>query len=150
MMIHPAFVHFPLALLTLYVLLELVPFSKFFPKVSWDQVKYFLLYIGTLSIFPAILTGLIAEDIVGENVVLSAHKAGAMAILLIFLVASLLALWNQFYSFPRPELFRVVQKLLAIFGMIALVVQGVLGAAMVYGYSADPITSFISSLFGFH
>lgn len=150
MMIHPAFVHFPLALLTLYVPLELVSFSNFFPKVSWGQVKYFLLYVGTLSILPTIATGIIAEELVGENVVLSAHKAGAMAILLIFLVSSLLALWNQFYSFPRPDLFRIVQKLLAIFGMITLVVQGALGAAMVYGYTVDPITSFISSLFGFH
>jgi len=150
MMIHPAFVHFPLALLTLYVFLELVPLSKFFPKVRLDQVKYFLLYVGTLSIFPAIVTGIIAEGLVGENVVLSAHKAGAMAILLIFLVSALLALWNQFYLFPRPELFRIAQKLLAIFGMIALVVQGALGAAMVYGYTADPITRFVSSFLGFH
>ncbi len=150
MNIHPAFVHFPIALLTFYSLVELLPLVQFFPKVAWTQIKHFLLYAGTLSILPAMVTGLMAAQMDGENVVLPFHRAGAFTILVLFSIASFLALWNHFRPFTHQKLLRGFQKLLATLGLIALIVQGALGAAMVYGYHADPITSFVSSFFGFH
>lgn len=148
--IHPAFVHFPIALLVLYTLLELVPLSRFVKGVEWQQIKLFFLYIGTLAIFPTILTGIVAADENEGNVLLPFHEATAFIILGIFSLASVVALYNHFRPFKNQKLVGVFQKVLAFLGILALLVIGALGAGMVYGYHTDPIVSFVTSLLGFH
>lgn len=150
MNIHPLFVHFPVALLSVYALLELLPVGRFFPGFVWSQIKHFFLYAGTLAIFPTIATGLMAAQLAGQNVILPYHKAAALSVLVIFCTASALALWNHFRPFKNPGALNMAQKILALLGLTALFFVGALGAAMVYGYTTDPIVGFVTGILGFH
>lgn len=141
MNIHPAFVHFPIALLVLYTIIELLPLARLWPAVQWNPIRKFLLYVGTVSIFPTIATGLMAARIVGESELVEMHERAAFSVLGIFVLASLSSLF-----YPRWYL----QKPLAALGLVGLFVVGSLGAAVVYGYDVDPIVSFITSLLGLH
>lgn len=60
--IHPLLVHFPIALLTVYSLLEAVPLKRIQKLPYWFYVKAVLLITGTISILPTILAGLVIED----------------------------------------------------------------------------------------
>ncbi len=85
MNLHPIFVHFPIALLTLYAVLEIaIPLKiKFYKLCKWDKpetsprlaklyellinpvwnsIKAFLVIIGTLLAFPTLQTGEWAEE----------------------------------------------------------------------------------------
>ena len=141
MNIHPAFIHFPIALLFLYTVLELVPLERIVPSVPWKSIRHFLLYSGTLFIIPTIATGLIAARIVGESDLVEMHERAAFTLFVIFVLASISSRW-----YPRW----FVQKTLTLFGLVSLFVVGSLGAAVVYGYEVDPIVSFITSLLGLH
>lgn len=141
MNIHPAFVHFPIALLVLYTFIELLPLARLWSAVPWNPIRKFLLYVGTLSIFPTIATGLMASRMVGESELVEMHKEAAFTVLAIFVAASLSSLF-----YPRWYL----QKSLAALGLGGLFVVGSLGAAIVYGYDVDPVVSFITSLLGLH
>lgn len=141
MNIHPAFVHFPIALLVLYTLIELIPLARLWPTVPWSPIRTFLLYVGTLSIVPTIVTGFMAARIVGESALVETHERAAFSVLGIFVAASLVSLY-----YPRPFL----MKALALFGLIGLFVVGPLGAAIVYGYEVDPVVSLVTSLLGLH
>lgn len=66
--LHPLFVHFPIALILLAVLMDLLNF--FLPDEWWDDTKTTILYgIGTLSAIAAYYTGTLAAD----SVMLSAE-----------------------------------------------------------------------------
>jgi uncharacterized membrane protein len=141
MNIHPAFVHFPIALLVLYTILELLPLARLWPAVQWNPIRKFLLYVGTLAIVPTIVTGLMAAQLAGESEIVEMHERAAFAVLGIFIAATLASLF-----YPRPY----ITKPLALLGLIGLFVVGSLGAAIVYGYDVDPIVSFITSILGLH
>ena len=49
MNIHPLLVHFPIALLTIYSLLELVPFKQIYRQSYWFYTKAIILIIGSIS-----------------------------------------------------------------------------------------------------
>ncbi len=79
MNIHPLFVHFPIALLTLYALFEIfIPikirafkllkkentvFYKWLIDPVWNSIKAFLVIAGTLIAFPTLQTGELAEEV---------------------------------------------------------------------------------------
>lgn len=149
MNIHPAFVHFPIAFLVAYVVIECIPFERFFPTVSWNQIKHFLLYAGVLAMVPTIATGLIAEKIVGESPLLNLHKLFAFLTFGLFVLASLNARSMQIHPERNQPSSHILQKILAFLGLAGLFTVGALGAAMVYGFHVDPIVSFITGLLGF-
>ena len=57
MNLHPIFVHFPIALLTLYTLCELLRFKKIKDHPAWFYLKAVLIICGTLGAAAALLTG---------------------------------------------------------------------------------------------
>ena len=65
--IHPIFVHFPIALLFIYSIIKIIPFKKWFPKVTWDYLGFILLIIGVLGAFVASSTGEIADELIQKN-----------------------------------------------------------------------------------
>ena len=144
MNVHPAFVHFPIALLILYCLIELIPLARVWPSVSWDQIRKFLLYVGTLASFAAALTGGMAEDVVGESAKTSVHEMAAYFTIFVFLISSVLSLlWR------REHVMRSwIMRLLAALGFIMLFVVGALGSNIVYGAGVDPLVSLVANLFG--
>lgn len=57
MNLHPIFVHFPIAFLTLYSIVVILPFEKYFSKFDWSLVRKVVLIAGVLGAFASIATG---------------------------------------------------------------------------------------------
>lgn len=142
--IHPAVVHFPIALLFLYALIELVPVARILPSFEWENIRRFLLYVGTAGAAGAVATGMMAERFVGESARIEAHEEAALTLFAIFLILTGITLfWKE-----GGALRFWIQKTLAAAGFVMLFVVGALGANIVYGSSIDPIVSFVARLFG--
>ncbi len=111
MNLHPVFVHFPVALLTVYALMELVRFKKVMSQPYWFYLKAVFLTIGGLGALLALYTGDMARSAVrqGDFVVainnfkqvLNVHENFAHLSVAIFglLAASYLFLWLQRENF---------------------------------------------------
>lgn len=83
MNLHPLFVHFPIALLVLYALIEIglplkvriyrmlkwekAPWFPLMLSPVWNSIKAFLVIAGTLFSFPTLQTGEVAEHIYREQ-----------------------------------------------------------------------------------
>jgi len=175
MNIHPFFVHFPIALLTVYSLLELG--SYFFLSVrrqAWVfPVKAFLLFVGVLAALVALATGGIAEDLIEgttRSYILEVHSsvAGVTTLLYVILAATYLVRifdvkgwgariasmnrlfawsWNIKRRFWNFFLNSWLMPFVALLALIGIIITGALGAAIVYGPDIDPAVSFIYHLF---
>lgn len=137
-------------------------------------VKSFLLFVGVLAAFAALISGGIAQDIARQSTprlpILKIHSsfAGATTLLYIILAAAytvrvfdvkgwgnrivgnhslLVRIWN----IKKYLAYRILDSwplpLIAFFALAGLFFAGALGAAMVYGPDADPFVSFIYRLF---
>ncbi len=162
--IHPIFVHFPIALLFLYSLIKIIPFQKWFPKVSWKHIENVLLVIGLLGAFVALSTGETATHLVHPNrQLVSAHSLFASITTLLYgllVLGEILPFVVNNLKFNSPKVINIivfiqkmitspfVSKSLAVLGMLAITVTGLLGGAMVYKNSADPLTGIVLHLFG--
>lgn len=162
--IHPIFVHFPIALLFLYSVVKIVPSHRWFPGISWRQIENTFLILGVLGAFMALSTGEIAERIVRpDRPLVEMHSFFAntttflYVLLLIgealpFLIASIELRLNLptvvrfFVSIQKLLTQPTFSKILALLGLVALVMTGLLGGAIVYGTSADPVTGVILNL----
>ncbi len=56
-------VHFPVALLLFYSIIKILPWSKWFPNVSWKHIERALLLAGVLGAFVSLSTGEVAEHL---------------------------------------------------------------------------------------
>lgn len=166
MNIHPIFVHFPIALLTLYSLFELFRFKKL-NNETWTWVKTILLVLGTLGAFAALATGDQAK-VFHRDVrrLVSTHEFYAQLTTLIYsglsvnyLVLTLNGLLSGRQVIPpferlwklildiRQGIFRPwVLIVFSLLGLAALLITGALGGLIAYGTTADPITKFLVNL----
>ncbi len=170
MNIHPAFTHFPVALFTLYALMELVRFKKVLAQPYWFYVKAMFVILGTLSSYATYFTGtLIESDFGSESRVVELHSSFALGTLILFSVISLayVVAWLGRTQLPArylaagvfAQLWRVASRLaavmqhpgvsclLALVGLAGITVTGALGGALAYGPEIDPAVSFIYHLF---
>lgn len=145
MNIHPAFVHFPIAILFLYTFVEIVPLRMWFPRVPWAPLRDFLLYVGTVTIIPTIATGLIDSFAEGETPLIETHEHAAIALFFIFLAAVGISIYTS--KKGRTKTLEIVMKVLAFLGLIGLFVVGALGASIVYGPDSDPFVHFVYGIF---
>jgi uncharacterized membrane protein len=111
MNLHPIFVHFPIALLTVYAIMELIRFKKVMRQPYWFYSKALFLMIGGLGALAALYTGDMAKAAVrsGEfmvaipnfDQVVRMHENFADLTVGIFgiLAACYLFLWMQRYNF---------------------------------------------------
>ncbi len=160
--IHPIIVHFPVALLTLYALIELIPFAVVRKNKSVQVIKLFLLFIGEMGAVAAGLTGSLAShgsktnpDIRYPNVI-HTHSAFAQLTFIVFGLITLLyisQLLNQYYKkVSVPELIVTLSTYywvlapLALIGITTLTITGALGGVVVYGPDLDPFTHFVYQL----
>lgn len=176
MNIHPIFVHFPVALLTLYALMEFIRFKALTRHPAWFYVKGFLVMSGAISALIARQTGELIEDQFRgspQHNLLEMHAlwANVTVVLFGFLTVLYVAafvrrdlmqapLIGRLVSLPLISLifsilvyaFEFVTRgalilFIALFGLIAITITGGLGGALVYGPDIDPVVSLIYHLF---
>jgi uncharacterized membrane protein len=165
MNIHPAFVHFPIALLIVYAILECIRPRYVMERRSWHDIKAAFVLLGTLSAFAALTTGEMAEEIVErtQHQLVEMHSLFATISTWIFgllALAYLIALVTEHVPALAAQVWWEIIKSIGLFiersyiaipfallGIVTLTIAGALGGAIVYGPDADPIVSFIYSLF---
>jgi uncharacterized membrane protein len=143
---HPILVHFPIALLTLYAVLECVRFKRAMEVMHAFHVKATLVIFGALGAAAAYATG---PDVHGSPLV-AVHERFATITLIIFSVIALSYLFELFksnkYSAFVHRSYIIIP--LAVLGLIAVTITGGLGGAIVYGTQFDPFMAPIFKLLG--
>lgn len=165
--IHPIIVHFPIALLFLYAIIKILPLQKWLPKVAWRDIERVLLLFGVLGAFAALATGDTAEHLVRPNrQLVDMHSNFGAASAWIFgalLVGEIAAIFNTYKDrissswqwLLQLSLFlekilcnKIFSIILAIVGLIAIAITGLLGGVIAYGLTADPVAPFVVKLLG--
>ncbi len=169
---HPLLVHFPIALLSIYALMEFVP-QRFVSKFSWWQgTKIFLLALGVFSAVPTMIAGDIdsqlPERMKVHNLV-EKHEMFALLTVNLFMVllgayvvrllegTRSLAKWLSFLG-PLAKIWKLIhwiskfilrtpaRLMVVIVALVFLAIAGGLGASIVYGPNVDPVVNFIYNL----
>ena len=159
--IHPIIVHFPIALLTIYALLEI---ATLFTRKNKDlkNIKLFLLFVGELGVIAAGLTGQMAGHGAKSNPdirypqVIHTHSFFAELTFVLFGIITILyaaQIVNKYYKHKiLAFLSSLSEKLwliipLALIGVTTLTITGALGGVVVYGPNLDPFTHLVYQLF---
>lgn len=132
--IHPMLVHFPIALVAVGFLADLI--SLFFKKEAClTKVGLFLLVVGTLSAMAALLSGLLfttdLEGTAGE--VMENHELFAWITVSILVVTSVLRIFILRTNRESTNLKWVAFALYAL-AAVSVSVTGFLGGSLVYNY----------------
>lgn len=163
---HPLFVHFPIALLTLYSLIELVP-DKHLAKIKGATIALFLLATGLFSSWPAFGSGDAAQDLKRDlQPLIQKHELFASISIWLYGIALLAYVLNTSYVqekikilLKQPTLSEILKKagnllylksiriLIALSALIAMSITGALGGAITHGPNVDFIVSFVYNLF---
>ena len=140
LLFHPRFVHFPIALLSTYVLLEIA--GVVFKKEFFSKAAHLILFFGVLAALAAVLTGNRAEeaaeklfdekDIIVPFGSISAHENWAT--ITIWYFAGVLVV-RTFLVFKKSfkGIFQYIFIVFAIVGMYFVYQTGEHGAKLVYG-----------------
>ncbi len=167
MNIHPIFVHFPIALLSIYAFFEVVRIKSWQQSAWIKPVKTILVSIGVIFAYISLSTGETAEHLLSDDRLLALvekHSFFASATTYLFLVPALaycfgLILSSSFATKIPVVITRLmtwystkiaiapVRIACAILGTIAVLIVGALGGAIVYGPATDPIVWFVYNLF---
>lgn len=149
--IHPLLVHFPIALLVVYSLLEWIPLKRLKSQSCWFYIKATFLFFGVLSTIPTGLAGKIIEgQFRDQSALVDLHSKFAVTSSAVYaLLAGLYFLsWlkrsNNQIKFFLPT---AVIIALSILGFFLILITGALGGVIVYGPNLDPFTAFIYHLF---
>lgn len=135
MLIHPAIVHFPIALFTSTAIFVLL--SLFVKKELFKEIVFWNLLLGVVTAIAAVLTGLFAEQNIIHNEevheILQKHKYNGFAIVIVFL-SLLIWLWIRKNRFGEKEYILWITFLLL--GCLMTFYQGFLGGEMVFQHGA--------------
>lgn len=163
---HPITVHFPVALLTVYSLMEIIRLPLFTRQSFWFPTKVIFLVLGTAGALVSLQTGEIAErlgNLEGDALVQKHAQFGFItSYFYLLLSASAVITWCakagqrwcatswgglmvRIARFLADSPFTIV---LAIVGLGLITIVGALGGAIVYGpKSRDPIIGLVYGLF---
>lgn len=164
--LHPIFVHFPIALLSVYSIVKILPFQKWLPKVSWKHIERILLVVGVSGAFLALATGDTAERLAHANrQLVNAHST--FAGLATWLYGALLL--GEILSVYNPDIFLTItstlfqkilvsieqfltqpflSRLIAFVALVVISITGLLGGVIVYGTTADPAAGLVLKMLG--
>ena len=141
---------------------------RWFPKVSWKHIEILLLVVGVLGAFVADYTGSIAKHLLTpppNRQLVQMHALFAEISSVIYgaiLVGEILYFFSPWIN-TKLKLVRInslllfiqniltsslVSTVLAILGLVAISITGLLGGAIVYGVSADPFAGIVLHLLG--
>jgi len=163
MNIHPLFVHFPIALLSIYGFFEVIRI-KAWQNTTWIRpLKTVLIVVGVTFAYISLSTGEVAEHALKDRSLrdlVEKHSFFADVTTYLFLFPAISYLFEGILttSFANkiPEVIKKImiwynikimatplKIILAILGVIAVFITGALGGAIVYGPDTDPFVSFI-------
>lgn len=129
--LHPLVVHFPIAFLMAFLLIDLT--GALFRLDSWRRLASGLLYLGTIGAAAAIGVGLLAEQTLqhGENVhlILERHKFFGITV---FCLAAFLSVWRILAGGVITGMANPLFFLFAIVMNLMLLLGADLGGLMVY------------------
>ncbi len=133
--IHPMLVHFPIAFLNGFLLMEVIGFIS--KRDEFRAAARWMLYLGTLGALVAVVAGLRAEATLSHNEaiheVLTKHEGLGITVLVLSII---LSVWRTF----RERRFKAPERVL--FMIVAAVMLGVMafgadmGGLMVYKHGA--------------
>jgi uncharacterized membrane protein len=133
--LHPAIVHFPIALLTIAALFGLI--SLFTKKEFFKEVAFWNLLLGVIGAIAAVLTGLIQEQTLVHNEeihqILVKHEMNGFIILILSFTLLTWA-WVRKNKFTRKE--HSLWVLFLLIGTSLIFYQGFLGGKMVFEHGA--------------
>jgi len=156
--IHPLVVHFPIALLTIYAVVELLRFKKINGQTYWFYLKAILVILGTIGALVARQTG---EELVeawrasgaSSSIVVNVHNNWSLIATWIFgvLAVAYLGAWLYREGVLKNPVGQWCERLIrswlipiiALIGLAAITITGALGGAIVYGSDVDPTVKFI-------
>jgi uncharacterized membrane protein len=133
--LHPMIVHFPVALILIGFLADVV--YLFFKKEKClSKTGFYLMILGTLGAAAAFTTGHLftSEPAEGEIVkVYSQHETGALITLIIMSIGSIIRIYYVVKKKEETPLKWIVFGLYLL-GTIAVSFTGFMGGSMVYDY----------------
>ena len=132
--IHPMSVHFPIALIMLGFLAEVL--SLIYKDQLWlKKAAFYLLLLGTVSAVTAFLTGeFLTDELKGEAAELKEnHEVFAKITMYVMIAASLLKLYFVYKKLEESSAKWIVFFLYAI-AFISVGITGYLGGSLVYDY----------------
>lgn len=173
---HVLVVHFPVALLSIYAVMEFVRWKVFNEKPYWFYLKAVFVVIGTLGAYAASMFGDLIEDAIAAQKIgtipnirdiidMHATFAGITTVVFSLLAGAYVIAWiereqpdvvGRFLS--RFPLLRFVMTLkdfllttpvaivLAFVGLIAITITGAIGGGIVSGPDVDPIVTLVYRL----
>jgi len=131
--IHPVVVHFPIALLVMFFIVDLV--ASILQKDSWRQVATGMLYLGTIAAGVSVAVGLMAAGSVehGDNVhlIMERHKLIGISILCLSLM---LSIWRLLSGGAIKGVTNIIFLIFAVVLNILIMLGADLGGLMVYKY----------------
>jgi uncharacterized membrane protein len=140
LLFHPRFVHFPIALLSTYLLLEVI--GVIFKKDFFSKAAHLILFLGVLGALVAVLSGDRAEEIAEKlfdekDVIIpfgAIHEHEDWATITVWYFAGLLILRTiVVLKKSFKGVFQYIFILLAVVGMYFVYETGEHGAKLVYG-----------------
>lgn len=147
--LHPLVVHYPIAFLSIFVLLDL--FGSLFNWAAGRQAASWFLYIGALTAAITVAAGLAAAASVahGDNVhdIMSQHQRMGISTLVL---ASLLSLWRFLQRGMVTGGANVLHQILNVILLASLILTADLGGLMVYQYGVAVETTESSMSDYFH
>jgi uncharacterized membrane protein len=135
--IHPMIVHFPVVLLMIAVLFDVI--GLFFTKFDWIRKSALLLFfLGTVAAVAAFLTGRAASDglNIPANVITSVndHADWAEITLWFFSIYTILRLSIEYFFKSLKKVIVIPIVLIGLLGIYFLYQTGDHGAKLVFGY----------------
>ncbi len=168
MNIHPIFVHFPVAFLTVYSLAELIRFRAVLSQSYWFYIKAVLVIVGSLGSLAALITGGMAEDLIprtdtATHNLIDMHSTWAGATVAFFGVLAIcyvvswtfttgrfnparpwvVSIWNILIKVKHVLLETKFIVVLALIGLVLVTVTGAFGGSIAYKGKTDPFAAML-------
>jgi uncharacterized membrane protein len=165
--LHPIFNHFPIALFTIYSVLEVLRFKKITSFAPLFYIKGAFIIAGAIISPFTIITGKIAGEALKngpDGRLVEMHETAAIISVIIFGIIALVYLiewisrsrvdaiiesspWKKAYIQAEVQsrwlLNSVYLPLIALLGLILITITGALGGSIVYGPDIDPFAKFV-------